>query len=208
MFIIGASLGSIIRKGGFGIPVLISIILFVLYHVLNMVGEKAVKESALLPYEGMWMANLVFSAISLRLLYIANKDDLSGFTISHYASNVYSESVKDIRDLETSESILYKLFIKKMKFIKKIISHNLYLLELSLIWIPFFAGYIIFGELRYGIYLSLYFVGLRIIFSTYYFFFKFNNKRFNKLTFFLTTFFLGAVVSVIYNYWKKQKYIN
>ncbi|MGY8989899.1 MAG: LptF/LptG family permease, partial [Flavobacteriales bacterium] len=52
LFIIGASLGSIIRKGGFGIPVLISIILFVFYHVLNMVGEKAVKESTLLPYEG------------------------------------------------------------------------------------------------------------------------------------------------------------
>ena len=87
LFIIGASLGSIIRKGGFGIPVLISIILFVLYHVLNMVGEKAVKESTLLPYEGMWLANLVFFPISIFLLYKASKDS-SLLDFSYYKQTI------------------------------------------------------------------------------------------------------------------------
>ena len=87
LFIIGASLGSIIRKGGFGIPVLISIILFVLYHVLNMVGEKAVKESTLLPYKGMWLANLVFFPISIFLLYKASKDS-SLLDFSYYKQTI------------------------------------------------------------------------------------------------------------------------
>tara|TARA_B110000014_G_C19871909_1_gene451383 strand:- start:125 stop:739 length:615 start_codon:yes stop_codon:yes gene_type:complete len=87
LFIIGASLGSIIRKGGFGIPVLISIILFVFYHVLNMVGEKAVKEDTLLPYEGMWLANLMFFPISIFLLYKASKDS-SLLDFSYYKQTI------------------------------------------------------------------------------------------------------------------------
>jgi lipopolysaccharide export system permease protein len=87
LFIIGASIGSIIRKGGFGIPVLISIILFVLYHVLNMIGEKAVKESTLLPFEGMWLSNLVFFPISIFLLYKASKDS-SLLDFSYYTQTI------------------------------------------------------------------------------------------------------------------------
>ena len=74
LFIIGASLGSIIRKGGFGVPVLISIILFVLFHVLNMIGEKSVKESTLLPFEGMWLANFLFFPLSMILLSKSNNN--------------------------------------------------------------------------------------------------------------------------------------
>ena len=87
LFIIGASLGSIIRKGGFGIPVLISIILFVLYHVLNMIGEKAVKESTLLPFEGMWLSNLIFFPISIFLLYKASMDS-SLLDFSYYKQTI------------------------------------------------------------------------------------------------------------------------
>ena len=87
LFIIGASIGSIIRKGGFGVPVLISIILFVLYHVLNMIGEKYVKESTLLPYEGMWLANLMFFPISVFLLYKASKDS-SLLDFSYYKQTI------------------------------------------------------------------------------------------------------------------------
>ena len=86
-FIIGSSLGSIIRIGGVGLPMLISIILFVIYHVLYMVGEKAVKEFTLLPYEGMWLANLVFFPISIFLLYKASKDS-SLLDLSYYKKTI------------------------------------------------------------------------------------------------------------------------
>ena len=53
LFIIGSSFGSIIKKGGFGIPILISITLFILYHIINISGEKQIKEIGLNPVIGM-----------------------------------------------------------------------------------------------------------------------------------------------------------
>ena len=74
LFLIGATLGSIIRKGGFGIPVLISVLFFILYHILNMIGEKAAKDLSIQAYEGMWLANIVFLPIAIFLIYKAKND--------------------------------------------------------------------------------------------------------------------------------------
>ena len=74
LFLIGAPLGSIIRKGGFGIPVLVSVFFFILYHVLNIIGEKAAKDLSIDPNEGMWLANFVFVPIAIFLLYKAKND--------------------------------------------------------------------------------------------------------------------------------------
>ena len=69
LFLIGAPVGAIIKKGGFGMPVMISIILFVFYHVINIIGEKAAKEGTLSVHEGMWLANIIFLPIALILSY-------------------------------------------------------------------------------------------------------------------------------------------
>lgn len=74
MFLIGAPLGSIIRKGGFGMPVVVSIFFFILYHVLYMTGEKMVKKGELLAIEGMWIANTILLPIGIWLSYKASKD--------------------------------------------------------------------------------------------------------------------------------------
>lgn len=74
MFLIGAPLGSIIRKGGFGMPVVVSIFFFILYHVLYMTGEKMVKKGELLAIEGMWIANTILLPIGVWLSYKATKD--------------------------------------------------------------------------------------------------------------------------------------
>ena len=74
LFLIGAPLGSIIRKGGFGIPVLVSVLFFILFHVLNMIGEKATKELSMQAYEGMWLANIAFLPIAIFLIYKAKND--------------------------------------------------------------------------------------------------------------------------------------
>lgn len=81
LFLIGAPLGSIIRKGGFGIPVLASVMFFILYHVLNMIGEKAAKDLSMQAHEGMWLSNLLFIPIAIFLMYKA-KNDLSLFEFS------------------------------------------------------------------------------------------------------------------------------
>ena len=74
MFFIGAPLGSIIRKGGFSIPLLVSIILFVLYYVISISGEKTAKDLSITPLEGMWIANIIFVPISIILIVLALKN--------------------------------------------------------------------------------------------------------------------------------------
>jgi lipopolysaccharide export system permease protein len=74
MFLIGAPLGAIIRKGGFGMPVVTSVFFFILYHVLSMTGEKMVKEGEITAYEGMWIANIILLPIGVWLIYKASKD--------------------------------------------------------------------------------------------------------------------------------------
>ena len=74
LFFVGSSLGSIVRKGGFSIPLLLSIILFVIYHVLNIIGEKQVKELLIHPLVGMWSANLIFLLLSIALLYYSKQE--------------------------------------------------------------------------------------------------------------------------------------
>ena len=71
MFLIGAPLGSIIRKGGFSVPLLISILLFVVYYVISITGEKTAKDLSASPLEGMWISNFVFIPISIILISLA-----------------------------------------------------------------------------------------------------------------------------------------
>ena len=71
MFLIGAPLGSIIRKGGFSVPLLISILLFVVYYVISITGEKTAKDLSTSPIEGMWISNFIFIPISIILISLA-----------------------------------------------------------------------------------------------------------------------------------------
>ena len=71
MFLIGAPLGSIIRKGGFSVPLLVSILLFVVYYVISITGEKTAKDLSASPFEGMWISNFIFIPISMILISLA-----------------------------------------------------------------------------------------------------------------------------------------
>lgn len=74
LFFIGAPLGAIIRKGGLGLPVIVSIIFFILYHIISITGEKYVKEDAADPVIGMWISSLVLLPIGIFLTYKATTD--------------------------------------------------------------------------------------------------------------------------------------
>ncbi len=74
LFFLGAPLGSIIRKGGFGMPLVVAIIFFLIFHLLNMFGEKFVKEGISSPFIGMWLAVLVLTPIGIFLTYKAMHD--------------------------------------------------------------------------------------------------------------------------------------
>lgn len=74
MFLIGAPLGAIIKKGGLGVPVLISIIFFIIFYVFTIAGEKWTKDSIVTADIGMWMANFILFFIGLFFLRQARND--------------------------------------------------------------------------------------------------------------------------------------
>ncbi len=74
LFFIGAPLGSIIRKGGLGMPLVVAIIFFLIFHLLNMFGEKFVKDDITSPFIGMWLSILVLTPLGALLTYKAMHD--------------------------------------------------------------------------------------------------------------------------------------
>jgi lipopolysaccharide export system permease protein len=74
LFFVGAPMGAIIRKGGLGLPLILSVLFFVLYHVISMTGEKSAKAGALSPMIGMWLSSLVLLPIGIYLTYKATTD--------------------------------------------------------------------------------------------------------------------------------------
>lgn len=75
-FFIGAPLGAIIRKGGLGMPVIVSVLLFIIYYIIAMTGEKFVRESILHPFVGMWLATMILVPVSTWLTYKAANDSV------------------------------------------------------------------------------------------------------------------------------------
>ncbi|MFT5778311.1 MAG: lipopolysaccharide export system permease protein [Crocinitomicaceae bacterium] len=74
LFFVGAPLGAIVRKGGFGAPVVIAALLFMVYFVLITIGDGLAKSGSLSPFMGMWMASMVLAPIALWLMYSAAND--------------------------------------------------------------------------------------------------------------------------------------
>ena len=74
MFLIGAPLGAIIKRGGLGVPVLVSIIFFIIFYVLTMFGDKWAREGIVSPELGMWSANLILLPFGLIFLWQARND--------------------------------------------------------------------------------------------------------------------------------------
>jgi lipopolysaccharide export system permease protein len=74
MFFIGAPLGSIIRKGGFGLPVVAAILLYLAYHVITLSGEKAAKTLVWTPFMGVWIGIIVLTPLGFFLTFQASND--------------------------------------------------------------------------------------------------------------------------------------
>jgi lipopolysaccharide export system permease protein len=71
---IGAPLGAIIRKGGLGMPTVISTLLFIIDYIISLTGEKFVRESVMSSFQGMWLSSWVLLAVAAFLTYEATND--------------------------------------------------------------------------------------------------------------------------------------
>ncbi len=74
MFLIGAPLGSIIRKGGIGMPLVFAVIFFVVFFLLNNFGKKLTSQEVMTPLGGIWLSTYVLTPIGLFLTYKAMND--------------------------------------------------------------------------------------------------------------------------------------
>lgn len=74
LFFVGAPLGAIVKKGGFGAPVVIASLLFMVYFVLNTIGENLIFSEVLSPFIGMWFPSIILTPIALILLRAAAND--------------------------------------------------------------------------------------------------------------------------------------
>jgi lipopolysaccharide export system permease protein len=83
LFFIGAPLGAIIRKGGLGMPLVIAVVFFLIFHLLNMFGEKFAKEGITSPFFGMWLAIIVLAPVGIFLTY-KSMNDSQVFNIEFY----------------------------------------------------------------------------------------------------------------------------
>ncbi len=73
-FLIGASLGAIIRKGGLGMPVVVSVLFFVIYYIISITGEKLAREGSWSSFAGMWVSTFILAPLSVFLIYKATND--------------------------------------------------------------------------------------------------------------------------------------
>ena len=74
LFLIGAPLGAIIRKGGLGMPLVIAVIFFMVFHILNITGEKLVKSETVIPWIGMWLSTIIMLPLAAWLVTSARND--------------------------------------------------------------------------------------------------------------------------------------
>jgi lipopolysaccharide export system permease protein len=74
LFIIGAPLGSIIRKGGLGMPLVVAVVFFLIFHLLNMFGQKWGENGTMTPMAGMWFSTMVLVPVGIFLTYKAMHD--------------------------------------------------------------------------------------------------------------------------------------
>jgi len=73
---IGAPLGAIIRKGGLGMPLVISVLLFIFYWIITTTGEKFSRESVASVWQGVWFSSFVFLPAGIFLTYKAANDSV------------------------------------------------------------------------------------------------------------------------------------
>jgi len=82
-FFIGAPLGAIIRKGGLGVPVVVSVIIFIFYYIVNQAGENNAKVHAWTVESGTWLSTFVLLSTGIFLTHKANSDSVV-FNIEGY----------------------------------------------------------------------------------------------------------------------------
>lgn len=105
LFFIGAPLGAIIRKGGLGTPVVISVLFFIIYYIINITGEKFARELIWDPALGMWVSSFILLPLGIFLSYKATTDSVI------MNADFYIEKIKKLFSIYAPQKRQSKSFI-------------------------------------------------------------------------------------------------
>lgn len=101
-FFIGAPLGAIIRKGGLGLPAVISVLVFIFYYIINTSGMKLARDGTWNMVFGMWISTMVLTPLGAFLTYKANRDSML------FNAELYLGIVRRLLGLRTSRHYFRK----------------------------------------------------------------------------------------------------
>jgi len=96
LFFIGAPLGTIIRKGGYGLPLVISILLFLAYHFLGIFSKNLAEDGSINPILASWLSTLIMLPFSVYLTYRATNDQ-SVFNFGEYIISFFKKTEKYVK---------------------------------------------------------------------------------------------------------------
>lgn len=106
-FFIGAPLGGIIRKGGLGMPVIVSILVFIIYYIIDNSGYKMARDGKWIVWMGMWLSSAVLAPLGVFLTYKSNKDSVVLNADAYVAWFKKVAGIRSVRHLFKKEVIIH-----------------------------------------------------------------------------------------------------
>lgn len=105
-FFIGAPLGAIIKKGGLGTPLVISVLLFIVYYIFDNMGYKMARDDKLAVWQGIWLSTAVLLPLGIFFTYKAVGDSqvVNVDAISHFFATIFGKRIK--RNMPLKEVII------------------------------------------------------------------------------------------------------
>ena len=106
-FFIGAPLGGIIRKGGLGMPVIVSVLVFIIYYVIDNSGFKMARDGKWVVWMGMWLSSSILAPLGAFLTYKSNNDSvvLNGDAYVAWFKRIVG--IRSVRHLFKKEVIIH-----------------------------------------------------------------------------------------------------
>jgi len=138
-FFIGAPLGAIIRKGGLGMPTVISVALFIVYHIISNIGLKMATNGVWIPWQGMWFSSAVLLPLGIFLTFKAANDSVI-LNIDTYIDGLKKLMGKrTIRKVDKKEVILFNIdYPAFMIHIREMKDECITYLKYNKQWIPYY----------------------------------------------------------------------
>ena len=106
-FFIGAPLGGIIRKGGLGMPVVVSVVIFIIYYIINNTGYKMARDGKWIAWMGMWCSTAILAPLGAFLTYKSNNDSVVLNADAYINCFKKIAGIRSVRHLYRKEVIIH-----------------------------------------------------------------------------------------------------